>query len=209
MKRIFALCFLSFSLIFVGCSSVETIEETPAKTVEIIPEETEKEYTLYEILEEYSEFEFLDDYVYENDIQYTIDYQQEVVGNTYLLDLCDFDIFEAGGNIILTAYSLWWYDPIIINITQEQCEKIMSADKNDDTSALAINITEVYPIPITYSAEYEYSYDDIKISEDEYMEIVDEDNIHAYVDIYPHDNRILKASCVEVYTRNDALEYMN
>ena len=132
-----------------------------------------------------------------------------MVGNTYSLDWWDFDIFESNDNIALTTSSLWWYDAIIINITQEQCEKIMSADKNDDSLVVAIDITDVHPIPITYSADCEYSYEDIEISENEYMEIVNEDDIYAYVDIFPHDSRILKASCVEVYTLNDVLKYID
>ena len=210
MKRIPTLCFLLISiLVLAGCSSISTAEETSATTDDIIPEETEKEYYLPDVLEEHSEFEFLDNYVRENDIKYTIEYQQRIVGNTYLLNLLSFDVFESNGGIILSASSLWWDDPIIINITKEQCEKIISTDKNDDSLVLAINITEVKPLPIAYSADYEYSYKDIEIAEDEYMEIVDEDDIYAYVDIYPHDGRILKASCVEVYTLNDVLKYID
>ena len=215
MKKLISTTLISLAVVcsLVSCAPANEPKETTTTTVETIIEEIEKEYYLTDILDEYSEFEFLDDYVDENEIGFTIEYQQKIVGNTYLLNLFDFDICELNGNIILTTDDLWWYDPVImISISKEQCEKIISTAKSGDSLAVEIHITDVIPVPITYSADCEYSYDYIEISEDgdeaEYMQIINDD-IYAYIDVSSHDSSILKASCLEVYTLNDVLKYIN
>lgn len=195
----FALSFLC-AISFIGCSSsvdpeIEAVEVTQS-------EPQEEELSFDDLAKNKLGLEFIDDVIYDNCLYYTIEWQRSLVGNTYLFYGVPDDICQSKDQILLMA-EIEWESPIFISITQEQYDKIISAEKNALETVLEIEITDVSSLPVSIYADADYDcYED---------ENVDGEKITIIDGIYPYTasflgDKLVKATCIEVYTSEDIVD---
>lgn len=187
MRKLFAIGFLAFILIFsLGCSNQESLE-TPF-------------LSLYTEMQNLSDAEFFDEYIDDNELFTTVEWQRNLIGNSYLLRTFEFeyDIFESNNRLILSEKV---YDsPIFINITEEQFQKIENTI--GDEIVIEFEVTNISPLPIIFRAEAEY---DIDFKEKNGKEVKIIKDAYPYIDV-DFGSRIISASCVKVYTLEDILK---
>lgn len=199
-KIIFFLSLVYLMVAFCGCSLNGSIDETQQTTEESLSDkqaEPIKELSEYEKLQESSGYVDFEWYVYENDMEYTITYQRELLGGTYLLWV-PFDIFESNGKIYVQMITL--DDAVIlIEITEDQCYEILSYDYLADI-VLAFRVDAVSPISLAYYPWADYSHYDVWDDEtgEHIGDFIDEFTIRAYIDMSSR-CRLVTGTCVEIY----------
>jgi len=177
--------------------SADTLDES---------DEPEKEPTPIERLEEETGYQYLD-YLYNDlDNRYTITFQRELVGGTYLIDAY-FDIFEKDDHIILSTASIH-DDILLIEISEDQYNLICQGKegKYGRNVVIAFQMNQVSPLPVAFLSTYDYEsyfksfYNEY--GEEDYDEVIDPESIYAY--IYLDDNyRIIYGTCVDVFFLED------
>ena len=172
MKKYISVFLILALLLCGGCSSGKS------------PAQDKKETTIEKLIEE----DILNlPSIYSANINrnsYTIDYQQELVGNIYLFSLQNRninDIFKYNDQIVITGNIRINYsnDIFFITVTEEQYKQIEDAS----TIKMAVKITDVVPVSTFYAAS-------------EYDE-TDDEPVYAYIDVDQGDH-IIKGYCIEI-----------
>lgn len=194
----FCALLMTFMFLLSSCSDSnkdsDIIEETNNVVDDVTYDPEPDLPTPYELLQQSTGLQDFDDFIYDAEWEYTIQYQRNLVGNTYLTELFDFNIFEANGKLYLVNYS---GVEILLEITEEQCNQILS---NPDICAISFQIKTAHP-SYNVEAELNYRYEDFYYYDEEGHEkstkVINEGSLESYPtqSLDP----LLHGVCLDVY----------
>lgn len=194
---IITLCLLS------SCASKKDTDFTEYKDFEYSESTTEQTQSFEERLRAETGLCFFDEVCRDLENSYTITKQTECIGNTYLLPAFFYDLSISNEKLYYTSHSTYGDDIAYkISITQEQCEEL----QKKEARAILFRVDAIEPITMSFYPEKEYYFEDIEIpretsdeyQEREYMEVVNEDTISAYID-YTTSSCMVYGTCLGVY----------
>lgn len=160
--------------------------------------ESEPEMSPQDLLEQETGLQFTYRAIPDAGLQYTIDYQRQMVGNSYL-DRTFHDVFEANGKIYLCDNHSWLGSVFFVEVTEEQYVQFRNSGRNAVASFV---VTAVSPLPFGYYPSHDYSSYMVPVigegGERDSQEMVDEESIYSYID--SGIERVIHGKCLDIYS---------